>query len=445
VRAKPLVKTSLSPGSRVVSDYLAASGLQADLDALGFQTVGYGCMTCAGASGPLDAAIASQIETGKLVAASVLSGNRNFEGRTHALARANFLGSPALVVAYACAGTIARDLTREPIALDAQGAPVMLADVWPTDAEIEQVILAHLGPDLYARRYASVFDGDPMWQRLPVRGGLHYDWDAKSTYIRRPPYFDAEAVAEAFGQGNIVDARSLAILGDSITTDHISPVHAIRADSASGAWLASQGVAPSDFNSLLARRGNHDVMIRGTFANDRLVNAMVPGREGGWARHVPSSEVLAMHEAAERYRAEGTPLVVVAGTEYGTGSSRDWAAKGPRLLGVRAVIAESFERIHRSNLVGMGVLPLQFPAGVTRNTLKLTGDETFTITGLDSGLSPRQTLPCEITYPDGRRETIELTSRLDIPREIAWYRAGGILPYVAQSLIARSANASAAA
>jgi len=441
VVVKPWVKTSLAPGSRVVTDYLRAAGLQDDLDALGFNLVGYGCMTCAGASGQLDPKIAGQIETGELVVATVLSSNRNFEGRTHALARANFLCSPALVVAYACAGSITLDLTREPLALDRHGAPVWLADVWPSDNEIEDVIQATLSAELFTRRYATVFEGDRLWQRLQVTRGLHYDWDPRSTYIRRPPYFEAETVAERFGQGDILAARPLVLLGDSITTDHISPVNVIGANSPAGAYLASLGVALTDFNTLLARRGNHDVMVRGTFANPRLVNEMVVGREGGWTCHTPSSEVMRIHEAAQRYRTEGTPLLVVAGTEYGTGSSRDWAAKGLRLLGVRAVIAESFERIHRSNLVGMGVLPLQFPPGVTRHTLGLTGEETFSITGLGATLVPRHALACEIRYAGGRRATVPLLCRLDIPREIAWYRHGGILQYVVEALLVKSSQA----
>lgn len=441
VVAKPWVKTSLALGSRAVTDYLRAAGLQDDLDALGFHLVGYGCMTCAGGSGPLDPAIAGQIETGDLVVTTVLSGNRNFEGRTHALARANFLCSPALVVAYACAGSIALDLTREPLALDRHGAPVWLADVWPSDSEIEDVIHVTVGAELFTRRYATAFEGDRLWQRLQAPSGLHYDWDPRSTYIRRPPYFDTATVAEHFGQDDILAARTLVLLGDSITTDHISPVNAIGADSPAGAYLASVGVAITDFNTLLARRGNHDVMVRGTFANNRLTNEMVSGREGGWTRHMPSGEVMTIHEAAQRYRAEGTPLVVVAGAEYGTGSSRDWAAKGSRLLGVRAVIAESFERIHRSNLVGMGVLPLQFPPGVTRRTLGLTGEEIFSITGLGATLVPRQTLACEISYAGGRRATVPLLTRLDIPREITWYRHGGILQYVVEALLAKSSQA----
>ena len=436
VTSKPWVKTSLAPGSRVVSDYLREAGLQEPLNAMGFHLVGYGCMTCAGASGSLDPAIAGQLEAGELVVATMLSGNRNFEGRTHALARANFLASPALVLAYACAGSVMLDLTSQPLALGSDGRPVYLAEVWPSDQEIDATIQRSITPELFSRRYADAFKGDLRWQKLAVTQGLNYDWDPRSSYLRRPPHFDADSVAEHFGQGDILDARPLLMLGDSITTDHISPVDAIRSGSPAADYLASLGVAPADFNTLLARRGNHDAMLRGTFANHRLVNEMVAGKEGGWARHMPSGAVLAVHEAAQRYRTSSTALVLLAGAEYGTGSSRDWAAKGTRLLGVRAVIAESFERIHRSNLVGMGVLPLQFALGVTRKTLGLTVAETFSITGLTGALLPRQTLPCEIRYEDGRRATIGLICRLDIPREILWYRRGGILPYVADTLIA---------
>ncbi len=430
VRAKPWVKTSLALGSRVVTDYLRAAGLQEHLDALGFHLVGYGCMTCAGGSGPLASEISAQIENGDLVVATVLSSNRNFEGRTHALARANFLGSPALVVAYACAGSVSTDLTTEPIALDRDGVPVWLADVWPGDEEIEGVLRVNLSPELFKQRYATAFEGNSRWQKLLAPQGPYYHWDTRSSYIRRPPYFDAGYEREHFGRHDILAARPLLQLGDSITTDHISPVNAITEKSEAGRYLAGLGVAVADFNTLLARRGNHDVMVRGTFANSRLANEMAAGREGGWTVHVPTGEIMTIHEAAQRYRDEGIPLVVIAGAEYGTGSSRDWAAKGVRLLGVRAVIAESFERIHRSNLVGMGVLPLQFPSGVTRQTLGLTGDETFSISGLGGALEPRQTLDCEILYTDGRSTVVSMLSRLDIPREIAWYRKGGILPYV---------------
>ncbi|WP_408608110.1 aconitate hydratase AcnA [Candidimonas nitroreducens] len=444
VGVRPWVKTSLAPGSRVVMDYLEAAGLKQDLDALGFQLVGYGCMTCAGASGPLAPEVAAQIEESDLVVASVLSGNRNFEGRTHALVRANFLCSPALVVAYACAGSIGIDLTRMPLALGRDGRPVWLSEVWPDEAEIETVMREHISATLYRRRYADSDRGEQRWQALQAPRGMHYDWDEHSTYIRRPPYFELDNGEPGIGQGDIVGARPLALLGDSITTDHISPVHAIRSGTVAGDYLAGLGVEPADFNTLLTRRGNHEVMMRGTFDNPRLRNAMAGGREGGWTRHEPDGGILPVYQAAERYRAEGVPLVVVAGGEYGTGSSRDWAAKGTRLLGVRAVIAESFERIHRSNLVGMGVLPLQLPPGTRAADLGLDGSETFTVTGPWASLQPRQALSCEIRRDNGESTCIELICRLDIPREIAWYRAGGILPYVAGVLVSAGAPAASA-
>jgi aconitate hydratase len=441
IASKPWVKTSLAPGSRVVTDYLTKAGLQQYLDWLGFNLVGYGCMTCSGGSGQLDRHVAEAIQKSNLVVATVLSGNRNFEGRIHPLARANYLASPALVVAYACAGSIALDLTSVPLAFEPSGRPVYLDDVWPSDQEIEAVMAEVLGPELFNERYAHVFDGDDLWQALPAEGGTNYNWNPDSTYIQRPPFFDDDVAAEGFGTGDIVAARPLAILGDSITTDHISPVSAIQVNSVPGAYLTARGVAPADLNTLLTRRGNHHVMIRGTFANVRLRNEMVPGREGGFTSYQPSGEIISIPDAAARYRADGVQLVLVAGADYGSGSSRDWAAKGPRLLGVRAVIAESFERIHRSNLVGMGVLPLQFLPGVTRRTLNLTGQETFTVTGLDRALTPRETLSCLIVYPDGSCETTTLICRLDIPREIAWYRSGGILPYVANNLLQKRARA----
>jgi aconitate hydratase len=433
VTVPPWVKTSLSPGSRVVTDYLQAAGLQPHLDALGFHLTGYGCMTCAGGSGELDPGVAAQVRERDLVVAAVLSSNRNFEGRTHPLVRAGFLGSPALVVAYACAGSVARDLTREPISLDCDGAPVWLADVWPSDEEINAAVRDCVFPGLFSSRYASVFDGDQRWQELQAPSGLHYPWEPASTYLRRPPYFDALPCGPA--QASIVAARALLMLGDSVTTDHISPTHAIAPDSESGRYLASLGVAEADYSTLLARRGNHEVMLRGTFANPRLTNEMTPGHEGAWTRHWPDGQLMSIYEAARRYREVRVPMVVVAGSEYGTGSSRDWAAKGVALLGVRAVIAESFERIHRSNLAGMGVLPLQFPAGVTRRSLGLTGEETFSIGGLDGDLIPGKPLECEVSRRDGSRTIVRLLCRLDIPREVDWWSHGGILPYVLASLL----------
>jgi len=435
VQPKSWVKTSFSPGSRVVTDYLQAAGLQDDLNALGFNLVGYGCMTCAGSSGPLDAQVAERIESKGLVVASVLSGNRNFEGRTHPLARANFLASPALVVAYACAGTVARDLTTQPLGIGTGNQPVMLTDVWPDDSDIDDVLNRVITPTMFDQSYATAFQGEARWQKIAASSHQNFDWNQASTYIRRPPYFDAEIANDGAGTTDIVDARALLMLGDSITTDHILPVGVIRSQSEAGQYLEGIGVAPADFNTLLSRRANHDVMMRGTFANVRLRNEMTPGNEGPWTRHMPSGDVMPLFRATMRYRAERVPLIVIAGADYGTGSSRDWAAKGPRLLGVRAVIAESFERIHRSNLVGMGILPLQFSAGVTRKTLRLTGEESFTIRGLEKPLDPHQAIMCEIRRTDGTHESVELTCRLDIPREVAWYRHGGILQYVAAQLL----------
>jgi aconitate hydratase len=441
VQSKPWVKTSLSPGSRVVTDYLRAAGLQDDLDALGFNLVGYGCMTCAGSSGQLLPTISEHIDANGLVVASVLSGNRNFEGRTHALVRANFLASPALVVAFACAGSITTNLGAEPIGVGANGRPVMLADVWPTDTEIDEILTEVVTPERFVHAYASTFDGDRRWQRIAAPSSQQFSWNADSTYIRKPPYFNPEVTAERFGTTDIIEARPLLILGDSITTDHISPVGSIRADTEAGLYLEDLGVLPSDFNTLLSRRANHDVMIRGTFANPRLRNEIASHREGPWTRHMPSGELVSVFQAAARYRAENVPLIIIAGKDYGVGSSRDWAAKGPRLLGVRAVIAESFERIHRSNLIGMGILPLQFPAGVTRKTLALTGMEIFSFSELETGMEPRQIVVCEICYPDNSRVTVDMMCRLDIPREVAWYRHGGILQYVAAQVIRTSPDA----
>lgn len=437
---KPWVKTSLAPGSRVVTDYLEAAGLLEDLSALGFDVVGYGCMTCSGASGPLAPDVTKAIDEQKLVVASVLSGNRNFEGRIHPSARANYLASPALVVAYAAAGSVLMDLTQQPMGIDARGLPVLLEDLWPSDDEIARVLAKVLSPSLFSERYATVFAGDSTWQKLEAATALNYPWDPRSTYIRRPPYFD-EGLRLEGNAADIANARILALLGDSITTDHISPVSGVRPNTPAGKYLAQQGVAAADFNSFSSRRGNHDVMIRGTFSNIRLRNEMAPEHEGGITRHVPSEKEMPIYDAAMLYREERTPLIVVAGAEYGTGSSRDWAAKGTRLLGVRAVLAESFERIHRSNLIGMGVLPLQFPAGVNRKTLKLTGDETFTFRAQRHALRPRQTLACHIAYADGRAHTIEVTARLDIPREIEWYEHGGILPYMLAKVLGNQKEA----
>jgi aconitate hydratase len=430
---KPWVKTSLAPGSQVVTDYLDATGLSEDLDALGFQTVGYGCTTCIGNSGPLDPAIGEAVRAGDLVACSVLSGNRNFEGRIHPQVRANYLASPPLVVAYALAGSMRLDLLHDPLGHDRDGNPVYLHDLWPTPADIEAARRRSTDPAIFRKRYADVFTGPPEWRAIAVPESQTYAWNDSSTYVKNPPYFIdlKESIPEI---QTIENARVLALLGDSVTTDHISPAGSITPDGPAGRYLVEQGVAPADFNSFGSRRGNHEVMMRGTFANVRLRNEMAPGTSGGITRHQPDGEQMSIYDAAMRYRDEGVALVVVAGREYGTGSSRDWAAKGTTLLGVRAVIAQSYERIHRSNLVGMGVLPLQFPDGVDRTTLGLDGSEQFSIGGLD-GLEPGARLDCRITRADGREETIELLCRVDTADELAYYRHGGILPYVLRRLL----------
>ena len=424
LRPRPWVKTSLAPGSRAVSDYLARAGLQEALDAQGFHLVGYGCTTCIGNSGPLAQAVQDAIDQGGLAVAAVLSGNRNFEGRVHPATRANYLASPPLVVAYALAGSVAVDLASEPLGRGSDGRPVHLADIWPSGEEIEEAMALALDSDAFRRVYADLFDGDEAWRAMDVPGGRLYAWDERSTYIRRPPFFDWDAPT-----GEIRGARALALLGDSITTDHISPAGAIAAESPAGRWLAQRGVARRDFNSYGARRGNHEVMMRGTFANIRLKNAMAAGREGGFTRHQPSGEIMTLWEAAGRYRREGVPLLVVAGREYGTGSSRDWAAKGTRGLGVRAVIAESFERIHRSNLIGMGVLPLQFAAGQSWLGLGLDGSESWRIAGLDQGVRPGMAVEAEIGRAGGGSERVALTLRIDTGNEAAFYGSGGILQH----------------
>ncbi|MGE0622172.1 MAG: aconitate hydratase AcnA [Pseudomonadales bacterium] len=429
----PWVKTSLAPGSKVVTDYLEKTGLQDDLDALGFNLVGYGCTTCIGNSGPLPEHISAAISAGNLVVASVLSGNRNFEGRVHQEIRTNWLASPPLVVAYAIAGTTRIDLTSEPIGADGDGKPVYLSDIWPSNAEIAAVV-REVSAEMFRHQYADVFTGPPAWRAIDVSTSGTYGWE-NSTYIKQPPFF---AVGGDLDQAPAVTgARILALLGDSVTTDHISPAGAIQADSPAGHYLQQAGVTEQDFNSYGARRGNHEVMVRGTFANTRIRNEMVPGVEGGYTRHVPSGETVSIYDAAMRYQGEGTPLVVIGGTEYGTGSSRDWAAKGTRLLGVKAVLVESFERIHRSNLIGMGVLPVQFKPGESRKTLELTGDE---IVDIDfppgvSAISPRQDLALTITRTDGTRTTTRVMSRLDTENEIAYFTSGGILQYVLNNLV----------
>ena len=431
---KPWVKTSLAPGSKVVTDYFEKSGLQTDLDALGFNLVGYGCTTCIGNSGPLAEPISQAINGNDIVAASVLSGNRNFEGRVSPDVRANYLASPPLVVAYAIAGSMRIDLTTEALGIGSNGQPVYLKDIWPTNQEVAAMVLSSVTADMFRARYDNVFDGDDRWQAIKVEGGATYKWNASSTYVQNPPYFEGMTMTPQPTQ-DIIGASPLAIFGDSITTDHISPAGSIKEASPAGRYLSERQVARAEFNSYGARRGNHEVMMRGTFANIRIRNEMVPGVEGGVTKHIPTGEQLAIFDAAEQYKAAGTPLIVVAGKEYGTGSSRDWAAKGTALLGVRAVIAESFERIHRSNLVGMGVLPLQFAAGSDRKTAGLDGTETFDITGVAS-LKPRQMLTVNFTRADGSTGSFETLCRIDTEQELEYFYAGGILPYVLRKLAA---------
>lgn len=432
--SKPWVKTSLAPGSKVVTDYLEASGLAADLDAIGFNLVGYGCTTCIGNSGPLAEPISAAINEKDLVAVSVLSGNRNFEGRVSPDCRANYLASPPLVVAYALKGTVRSDITAEPIGIARNGEPVYLRDIWPTNDEVRALIDSHVHSDLFRARYADVFRGDERWQGIEVTGGATYVWPTGSTYIANPPYFEGMTMTPRPIE-DIRGAHALAVFGDSITTDHISPAGSIKADSPAGNWLLERQVPRAEFNSYGARRGNHDVMMRGTFANIRIRNKMLTGVEGGLTRHIPSGEQLPIYDAAMRYKAEGTPLVVLAGKEYGTGSSRDWAAKGTVLLGVRAVIAESFERIHRSNLVGMGVLPLQFSEGDTAASLGLDGSETFSIADV-AGIQPRQDVEVHVTEADGSTRTFTARCRIDTFNELEYFHAGGILPYVLRKLAA---------
>ena len=432
LKPKPWVKTSLAPGSQVVTDYLVKSGLQDDLDAIGFDLVGYGCTTCIGNSGPLAAPISQAINGNDIVAASVLSGNRNFEGRVSQDVRANFLASPPLVVAYALKGTVTEDITTTPIGQDQDGNDVMLADLWPTNAEIAEHRAANIDRSMFETRYANVYDGDEHWQAITVEPSDTYQWRAGSTYVANPPYFEGMEMTPA-PVTDIIDAKPMAILGDSVTTDHISPAGAIKEDSPAGVYLKGNQVAKKDFNSYGSRRGNHDVMMRGTFANIRIKNEMVPGVEGGFTTY--GGEQMAIYDAAMKHKEDGTPLIVIGGKEYGTGSSRDWAAKGTILLGVRAVVVESFERIHRSNLVGMGVLPLQFKDGATRETLGLTSDDTFSIKGL-AELEPGQDIEIEVTRADGSTFTFTALCRIDTANEMEYYRNGGILHYVLRKLAA---------
>jgi aconitate hydratase len=431
---KPWVKTSLAPGSQVVSEYLESSGLQSDLDALGFNLVGYGCTTCIGNSGPLPEPISNAINEKDLVAVSVLSGNRNFEGRVSPDCRANYLASPPLVVAYALTGTVRSDITAEPIGIARNGEPVFLKDIWPSNDEVRALIDQHVHSDLFRERYADVFRGDERWRGIEVTGSDTYAWPSGSTYIANPPYFEGMTMTPKPIE-DIEGARALALFGDSITTDHISPAGSIKAESPAGKWLLERQVPRQEFNSYGARRGNHEVMMRGTFANIRIRNRMLDGVEGGFTRYAPADETLPIYDAAMRYKADGTPLIVLAGKEYGTGSSRDWAAKGTLLLGVRAVIAESFERIHRSNLVGMGVLPLQFPEGQSAETLGLDGTESFSISDV-AGIKPRQDVEVTVTEQDGSTRTFTARCRIDTYNELEYFHAGGILPYVLRRLAA---------
>jgi aconitate hydratase len=432
LKPKPWVKTSLAPGSQVVTDYLNKAGLTEDLDAMGFNLVGYGCTTCIGNSGPLAAPISAAINENDLVAASVLSGNRNFEGRVSPDVRANFLASPPLVVAYALKGTVTQDMRETPIGQGTDGNDVYLKDIWPTNAEVSSLMTANIDDEMFRSRYGNVYAGDEKWSSIDVTGSDTYQWRAGSTYVANPPYFEGMSMTPA-PTADIIEAKPLAILGDSITTDHISPAGSIKADSPAGKYLQEHQVSRADFNSYGARRGNHEVMMRGTFANIRIRNEMVPGVEGGMSKY--NGEIMPIYDAAMRYKADGTPLVVIAGKEYGTGSSRDWAAKGTNLLGVRAVIAESFERIHRSNLVGMGVLPLQFGEGLDRQTLKLDGTETFTIHNV-AGLRPRQDVEVTLTRADGSSETFMTRCRIDTVNELEYFLNGGILQYVLRKLAA---------
>ncbi|MBF0391113.1 MAG: aconitate hydratase AcnA [Alphaproteobacteria bacterium] len=432
---KPWVKTSLAPGSQVVADYLSSAGLQAPLDQLGFNIAGFGCTTCIGNSGPLDEPIAKAIDGNELVVAAVLSGNRNFEGRISPHVKANYLASPPLVVAYALAGSMNVDLTTEPLGTGSDGQPVFLKDIWPSSEEISKTIEQHLSAAMFRNRYANVFEGPAQWQAVKTSTGQTYAWEDKSTYVKNPPYFEGMPKQPADGFEDVKGARLLALLGDSITTDHISPAGNIKKATPAGQYLIDNGVDVADFNSYGARRGNHEVMMRGTFANVRLKNEMAPGTEGGVTRHMPDGEQMFIYDASMKYQAAGVPLIIVAGAEYGTGSSRDWAAKGTRLLGVKAVVAESFERIHRSNLVGMGVLPLQFADGTTRKTLGLDGSEVFDVTGMAAGIKPRMTITLTITAKDGSKRDVPLLCRIDTLDEVEYFRHGGILQYVLRSLV----------
>ncbi|MBL8859712.1 MAG: aconitate hydratase AcnA, partial [Planctomycetes bacterium] len=439
--SKPWVKTSLAPGSKVVTEYLAKSGLSKYLDQLGFNLVGYGCTTCIGNSGPLPKNISAAIDEAGLVVASVLSGNRNFEGRVHSQVRANYLASPPLCVAFALAGHVDIDLTKDPIGTGKDGQPVFLKDIWPSAREVSEVMAKTIDRAMFERTYSDVYKGDERWRSLKVPQGDTYAWDPKSTYVKNPPYFDDMPVKPG-KVSDITGARVLCSFGDSITTDHISPAGSIKATSPAGKYLVSLGVKPEDFNSYGARRGNHEVMMRGTFANTRIKNKLMGGAEGGDTVSMLTGDKLSIFDAAMAYKAANIPTIVIAGKEYGTGSSRDWAAKGPYLLGVRAVIAESFERIHRSNLVGMGVLPLQFAAGQSVDALGLTGHETFAITGLprilEGDFAPGSKVSVTATAKDGKATKFDTILRIDTPNEVQYYRHGGILQYVLRRLVSNT-------
>ncbi len=434
LQSRPWVKTSLAPGSRVVTQYLNKAGLTPFLEALGFDLVGYGCTTCIGNSGPLPEEVARAVTDQDLSVVAVLSGNRNYEGRIHGQVKASYLASPPLCVAYALVGTVLCDLSVDPLGLDRQGDPIYLRDIWPTAREIESLVASSVASDQFDLEYGRIFEGDEKWKSMPAPTGALFNWAHDSTYVREPPFFMDFAPHPA-PLSDVIGARTLAVLGDSITTDHISPAGGITPDSSAGRYLLDQGVPSPEFNSFGSRRGNHEVMIRGTFGNPRLHNAMAPGTEGPWTVHVPSGDTMSIYDAAVRYQQEGTPLVVIAGREYGAGSSRDWAAKGAALLGIKAIIARSYERIHRSNLVCMGVLPLQLKEGDSAESLGLTGQEELSISGIAAGIEPRQSARVSVTRPDGTKSEFDVVVRIDAPAGVEYFVHGGILPMVLRELL----------